>query len=207
MSALAEYTVILFDNDISELKEILEMSLQIIFFHRNLSNNDYEDVQSKLTGITYVKLKNETFTKEIQNILNTIENNFKNEPELYGCNLSFNFYEKKEKENRFPWEKWNFISIYSKKEEDKSKKDLDVDENKSLLEKEDKVREYIFKLIEKLNDKGNYMPNVDLNEINLKNETFSHIFKTEKIQNKESYLSLFNHYIKKNQEDIIIFNN
>ena len=64
----------------------------------------------------------------------------------------------------------------------------------------------MFKLIEKLNDKGNHMPIVDLNDNNLKNETFLHKFKTEKVQNKEEYLSLFNKYMQKNQDDIIVIN-
>ena len=51
MSDIAEYTIILFENDISELKEILEMFLNLILFHRNLSNNDYEDAQGILTNI------------------------------------------------------------------------------------------------------------------------------------------------------------
>ena len=43
MSEAGEYTIIMFNNNLSELKEILEISLNIIFFHRNLSNNNCED--------------------------------------------------------------------------------------------------------------------------------------------------------------------
>ena len=64
----------------------------------------------------------------------------------------------------------------------------------------------MFKIIEKLNDKDNYMPIVNLNDKSLKNETFSHKFEKEKIQNKEQYLSLFNTYMQKNQENIIVIN-
>ena len=70
MSDCGEYTIILYEDDIPQIKEIFEISLNIIFFHRYLGNNDYEDVQSKLNKISYVKLKNEKLTKDINNIIN-----------------------------------------------------------------------------------------------------------------------------------------
>ena len=208
MSEIGEYTIILFENNISDLKEILEISLNIIFFHRNLSNINYIDAQSKFTNITYVKLKNENLSNEISNIINELEVNLKKD-KLYGYQLTLSFFEIKGKNKNMenPWEKWNFLLIKSKNEEDKEKKDEIKDNNTdSDIDKENKVREYIFKIIEKLNDKGNYMPNVNLDDKNLKDETFLHNFKTEKIENKEKYLSLFNHYLKKNQENIIVIN-
>ena len=208
MSEIGEYTIILFENNISDLKEILEISLNIIFFHRNLSNINYIDAQSKFTNITYVKLKNENLSNEISNIINELEVNLKKD-KLYGYQLTLSFFEIKEKNKNMenPWEKWNFLLIKSKNEEDKEKKN-EIKDNKtdSDIDKENKVREYIFKIIEKLNDKGNYMPNVNLDDKNLKDETFLHNFKTEKIENKEKYLSLFNHYLKKNQKNIIVIN-
>ena len=120
MSDVAEYTIILFESDIPELKEILEMSLNLIFFHRNLSNNDLEDAQGKLTNITYVKLKNEDLCQEITNTINELEKIFSQEPKLYGYNISLSFFEKTEKRDN-PWERWNFISVMDKKE-DLSKK-------------------------------------------------------------------------------------
>ena len=203
MSEIGEYTLILFEDDILELKELLEMSLNIIFFHRNLSNNNYEDAQSKLTNITYVKLTNETLSKEIIKIINDIENNFKNDSQIYGQILTFSFFEKVEKKDN-PWEKWNFILVFSKKEIAKKKDELIVDEENKEFDKENKIREYIFKIIEKLNDKGNYMPSVNLNDKNLENETFLHKYETKKIKNEEEYLSLFNNYMQKSQDDIII---
>ena len=205
MSDVAEYTIILFESDIPELKEILEMSLNLIFFHRNLSNNDLEDAQGKLTNITYVKLKNETLCQEITNTINEIEKIFSQEPKLYGYNISLSFFEKSEKRDN-PWERWNFISVMDKKEDLSKKSEVKDNTTNSNIDKENKVREYMFKLIEKLNDKGNHMPIVDLNDNNLKNETFSHKFKTVKVQNKEEYLSLFNNYMQKNQDDIIVIN-
>ena len=209
MSEIGEYTIILFENNISDLKEILEISLNIIFFHRNLSNIDYLDVQSKFTNITYVKLKSENISNEISTIINQLEINLKKEPKLYGYKLTLNFYEKNEKNKNMenPWERWNFILITSKNEVDKEeKKEINDNKTDSDIDKENKVREYIFKLIEKLNDKGNYMPNVNLDDKNLKDETFLHNFKMEKIEKKEKYLSLFNNYMKKNQENIIVIN-
>ena len=203
MSEIGEYTLILFEDDILELKELLEMSLNIIFFHRNLSNNNYEDTQSKLTNITYVKLTNETLSKEIIKIINDLENNFKNDSQIYGQILTLSFFEKVEKKDN-PWEKWNFILVFSKKEIAKKKDELIVDEENKEFDKENKIREYIFKIIEKLNDKGNYMPSVNLNDKNLENETFLHKYETKKIKNEEEYLSLFNNYMQKSQDDIII---
>ena len=203
MSETGEYTLILFEDDILELKELLEMSLNIIFFHRNLSNNNYEDAQSKLTNITYVKLTNETLSKEIIKIITDIENNFKNDSQIYGQILTLSFFEKVEKKDN-PWEKWNFILVLSKKEITKKKDELIVDEENKEFDKENKIREYIFKIIEKLNDKGNYMPSVNLNDKNLENETFLHKYETKKIKNEEEYLSLFNNYMQKSQDDIII---
>ena len=203
MSEIGEYTLILFEDDILELKELLEMSLNIIFFHRNLSNNNYEDAQSKLTNITYVKLTNETLSKEIIKIINDLENNFKNDSQIYGQILTLSFFDKIEKKDN-PWEKWNFILVLSKKEITKKKDELIVDEENKEFDKENKIREYIFKIIEKLNDKGNYMPSVNLNDKNLENETFLHKYDTKEIKNEEEYLSLFNNYMQKSQDDIII---
>ena len=206
MSELGEYTIILFENNLSDLKEILEISLNIIFFHRNLSSIDYVDIQSKFTSITYVKLKDDNISKEITNIINELETNLKKESKLYGYQLTLSFYEKKEKNKNLenPWENWNFLLITSKNEVGKN----EIKDNKtdSDIDKENKVREYIFKIIEKLNDKGNYMPNVNLDDKNLKNETFWHDFKSEKIENNEKYFSLFNNYMKKSQENIIVIN-
>ena len=203
MSEIGEYTLILFEDDILELRELLEMSLNIIFFHRNLSNNNYEDAQSKLTNITYVKLTNETLSKEIIKITNDLVNNFKNDSQIYGQILTLSFFEKAEKKYN-PWEKWNFILVLSKKEITKKKDELIVDEENKEFDKENKIREYIFKIIEKLNDKGNYMPSVNLNDKNLENETFLHKYDTKEIKNEEEYLSLFNNYMQKSQDDIII---
>ena len=146
MSELGEYTIILFENNLSDLKEILEISLNIIFFHRNLSSIDYVDIQSKFTSITYVKLKDDNISKEITNIINELETNLKKESKLYGYQLTLSFYEKKEKNKNLenPWENWNFLLITSKNEVGKN----EIKDNKtdSDIDKENKVREYIFKI-------------------------------------------------------------
>ena len=203
MEKIGEYTLILFENDILELKDLLEMSLNIIFFNRNLSNNNYEDAQSKIANITYVKLTSETLNKEIIDILNDIENVFKNDTQLYGQMLTLSFYKKEEKKDN-PWEKWNIILVLSNKEISKKMNELIIEETNREFDKENKIREYIFKIIEKLNDKKNYMPSVNLDDKNLEKETFSHQFETKKIKTKEEYLSLFNNYMQKNQDDIIV---
>jgi len=204
MSNYGDYAIISNEDEISHIKEIMEISLNIIFFHRFLGNNDYEDVQSEINKISYVKLKNEKLSHEINDIITQIENNFKNNFNEYAQQLILSFYNKNEakKEGKTPWEIWNFILILSKNEE------VANNENKiNEEEKENKIREYIFNVIEKLNDKEDYMPNVDLDNKSLNEETFSYDFKINKIMSKEIYFSIFDHFIKKNKSNIIVINN
>ena len=206
MSDCAEYTIS-FEDEILEIKEILELSLNIIFFHRYLGNNNYEETQSKLNNISYVKVKNQKLSNELTNIINEIENDFKNN-NYYAQKLSLYFYEKEKskKDLKNPWEIWNFILILSKKEDIKDKNDLNNTIGEIEDDKENKIRKYIFKIIEKLNDKENYMPNININDNSLDEETFSHSIKIDKISTKEDYLSLLNYFIKKNQENVIVIN-
>ena len=96
--------------------------------------------------ITYVKLKDDNISKEITNIINELETNLKKESKLYGYQLTLSFYEKKEKNKNLenPWENWNFLLITSKNEVGKN----EIKDNKtdSDIDKENKVREYIFKI-------------------------------------------------------------
>ena len=206
MSNCGEYTIS-FEDEILEIKEILELSLNIIFFHRYLGNNNYEEAQSQLNNISYVKLKNAKLSNELTNIINEIENDFKNGNQ-YAQKLTLNFYEKEKnkKELKNPWEIWNFILILSKKEDIKDKNDINNKVGEIEDDKENKIRKYIFKIIEKLNDKENYMPNININDNSLDQETFSHNITIDKISTKEDYLSLLNHFIKKNQENVIVIN-
>ena len=206
MPDCVEYTIS-FEDEILEIKEILELSLNIIFFHRYLGNNNYEETQSKLNNISYVKVKNQKLSNILTNNINEIENNFKNSNQ-YAQKLSLYFYEKEKnkKDLKNPWEIWNFILILSKKEEIKDKNDLNNKISELDDDKENKIRKYIFKIIEKLNDKENYMPNININDNCLDEETFSHTIKIDKISTKEDYLSLLNHFIKKNQENVIVIN-
>ena len=206
MSDCAEYTIS-FEDEILEIKEILELSLNIIFFHRYLGNNNYEEAQSQLNNISYVKLKNTELSNELTNIINEIENDFKNNNH-YAQKLTLYFYEKdkNKKDLKNPWEIWNFILILSKKEDIKDKNDINNKVGEIEDDKENKIRKYIFKIIEKLNDKENYMPNININVNSFEEETFSHNIKIDKISTKEDYLSLLNHFIKKNQENVIVIN-
>ena len=135
MSNYGEYTIISNEDEISQIKEIMEISLNIIFFHRFLGSNDYEDVQSNLNKISYVKIKNEKLSHKINDIVTQIENNFKNNFNEYAQQLILSFYNKDEanKEGKTPWEIWNFILVLSKKEEganNENKINEDNNENK-----------------------------------------------------------------------------
>ena len=206
MSNCGEYTIS-FEDEILEIKEILELSLNIIFFHRYLGNNDYEEAQSKLNNISFVKLKNEKLSKELTNIINEIENDFKNN-NLYAQKLTLSFYEIKDDKqpSKNPWEIWNFVLILSKKEDIKEKNDLKSNNGEIENDKENIIRKHLFKIIEKLNDKHNYMPNININTKTLNEETFFHNIKIDKIYTKEDYLSLLNNYIKKDQESVLVIN-
>ncbi len=201
MSNYGEYTIISNEDEISQIKEIMEISLNIIFFHRFLGSNDYEDVQSNLNKISYVKIKNEKLSHKINDIITQIENNFKNNFNEYAQQLILSFYNKDEanKEGKTPWEIWNFILVLSKKEEGANNENkINEDDN------ENKIREYIFKIIEKLNDKEDYMPNIDLDNEWLNEETFPYDFKINKIMSKEI---IYDHFVKKNNSNIIVINN
>ena len=201
MSNYGEYTIISNEDEISQIKEIMEISLNIIFFHRFLGSNDYEDVQSNLNKISYVKIKNEKLSHKINDIITQIENNFKNNFNEYAQQLILSFYNKDEanKEGKTPWEIWNFILVLSKKEEGTNNENkINEDDN------ENKIREYIFKIIEKLNDKEDYMPNIDLDNEWLNEETFPYDFKINKIMSKEI---IYDHFVKKNNSNIIVINN
>ena len=201
MSNYGEYTIISNEDEISQIKEIMEISLNIIFFHRFLGSNDYEDVQSNLNKISYVKIKNEKLSHKINDIITQIENNFKNNFNEYAQQLILSFYNKDEanKEGKTPWEIWNFILVLSKKKEGANNENkINEDDN------ENKIREYIFKIIEKLNDKEDYMPNIDLDKEWLNEETFPYDFKINKIMSKEI---IYDHFVKKNNSNIIVINN
>ena len=201
MSNYGEYTIISNEDEISQIKEIMEISLNIIFFHRFLGSNDYEDVQSNLNKISYVKIKNEKLSHKINDIITQIENNFKNNFNEYAQQLILSFYNKDEanKEGKTPWEIWNFILVLSKKKEGANNENkINEDDN------ENKIREYIFKIIEKLNDKEDYMPNIDLDNEWLNEETFPYDFKINKIMSKEI---IYDHFVKKNNSNIIVINN
>ena len=203
MSNYGEYTIIYFEEDLLQIKELLEIFLNIIFFHRYLSSKYFEDVQSKLNNISYVKIKNEKLSKDLINNINEIENNFKHNLNQYAQRLTLRFYEKEniKKEVNNPWEIWNFILILAKKEENK---ELNNKKEEVEDDRENKIRKFIFKIIEKLNDKNNYMPNINLNENSLSEEAFTYDFQIENISTKEDYLTLFNLLVKKNQENVII---
>ena len=206
MSNYGEYTIIYFEEDILQIKEILEIFLNIIFFHRYLASKYFEDVQSKLNKISYVKIKNEKLSNDLINNINEIENNFKQKLNQYAQRLTLRFYEKgkKNKEEKNPWEIWNFILILSKNEDLIEKKELNNKKEEIEDDKENKIRKFIFKIIEKLNDKNNYMPNINLNDNSLSEETFTYEIQIENISSKEDYLTLFNLFVKNNQENVII---
>ena len=141
----------LFEGELNQIKDFIEIALNITFFHRLLSENEFEDVTSELSDISYVKVKNENANKLIKNTISQIENNFE---KINKQKLILNFYSEKIDTNNL-FESWNFLLILNREKKEIKKEEI-----------EDKMRKYIFKIIENLNDnKSNLTEDISSSKI------------------------------------------
>ena len=141
----------LFEGELNQIKDFIEIALNITFFHRLLSENEFEDVTSELSDISYVKVKNENANKLIKNTISQIENNFE---KINIKKLILNFYSEKIDTNNL-FESWNFLLILNREKKEIKKEEI-----------EDKMRKYIFKIIENLNDnKSNLTEDISSSKI------------------------------------------
>ena len=141
----------LFEGELNQIKDFIEIALNITFFHRLLSENEFEDVTSELSDISYVKVKNENANKLIKNTISQIENNFE---KINRQKLILNFYSEKIDTNNL-FESWNFLLILNREKKEIKKEEI-----------EDKMRKYIFKIIENLNDnKSNLTEDISSSKI------------------------------------------
>ncbi len=117
-----------------------------------------------------MKLKNSELDTLIENNLSLLE---KNLIKFGKIQVVLNFYQKKVQKFYIMqdlvnmWESWKFIFVLKKES------DGQLPELNSSKQKENKIREYIFHILEKMNDKYDFMPDFDLEETDkLPPETF-----------------------------------
>lgn len=167
MANYGNYDLPFFQDDIPSIKEFLRISLNIIFYHRWLGETNFEDTESSFPNISYIKLNNDALQKiiesKIEEIGKILQKNNK-------AQVILNFYQKRESflfktELVGLWESWKFLFEVKKEE--------DINEQKNDSEKENTIRKYIFDIIGKLNDKFDFMPDFNVEDVSkLPKETF-----------------------------------
>ena len=169
MANYGTYQIPHFEDDLITINEFLRIVLNTIFFHRWIGETNFEDCDSIFPNITYVKIKNENLQKTIESKISLLE---KSIIKTQHAQVILNFYEKKVKKfflyDEFSnlWESWKFLFIIKKEKKDSSDNDKDKD-----MEKEISIRNYLSFILQKLNDKIDYMPNFSM-DVKLPEETF-----------------------------------
>ena len=169
MANYGTYQIPHFEDDLPTINEFLRIVLNTIFFHRWIGETNFEDCDSIFPNITYVKIKNENLQKTIESKISLLE---KSIIKTQHAQVILNFYEKKVKKfflyDEFSnlWESWKFLFIIKKEKKDSSDNDKDKD-----MEKEISIRNYLSFILQKLNDKIDYMPNFSM-DVKLPEETF-----------------------------------
>ena len=164
MTNFGKYDIPIFKDDLTTIKEYFRIALNTIFFHRWLGQTNYIDTKSIFNSITYIKIQNDAFQKAIDSTLSQLEKSIHRSK---SCMIQINFYQKKvnkfyiiqELENL--WESWRFLFIVNPHSE------------MLTLQKESKIREYLAFILDKLNDKYDFMPDFDPEDTSmLPEETF-----------------------------------
>ena len=167
MSNFGKHIMPIFEDDLETIKEYIKISLNIIFFHRWLNNNNYKEENSIINNISYMKINDDTLEKKIDGVLSQITSfSSKNQKLQITLSLYSNesthlfFYKKKDG----LWEKWIFLVTVS---------------NNSSIEKENKIRKYLSNVIKELNSEKDFMPDLELNDFedaNVKNTYNKNLF-------------------------------
>ena len=166
MANYGTYQIPHFEDDLPTINEFLRIVLNTIFFHRWIGETNFEDCDSIIPNITYVKIKNENLQKTIESKISLLE---KNIIKTQHAQVILNFYEKQVKkfflyeELSNIWESWTFLFIIKNEQNDYSDNDNS--------NKENKIRKYLSFVLQKLNDKIDFMPNFSM-ETKLPEETF-----------------------------------
>ena len=179
MANFGDYQIPHFEDDLITINEFLRIVLNTIFFHRWIGETNFEDCDSIIPNITYVKIKNENLQKTIESKISLLE---KNIIKTQHAQVILNFYEKKVKkfflyeELSNIWESWTFLFIIKNEQNDYSDNDNS--------NKENKIRKYLSFVLQKLNDKIDFMPNFSM-ETKLPEETFPYeiVINTEMKEN------------------------
>jgi hypothetical protein len=133
MANFGDYQIPHFEDDLITINEFLRIVLNTIFFHRWIGETNFEDCDSIIPNITYVKIKNENLQKTIESKISLLE---KNIIKTQHAQVILNFYEKKVKkfflydELSNNWESWKFLFIL-KKEQKKSSNNDNENENEN----------------------------------------------------------------------------
>ena len=195
MANFGNHTIPIFQDDILTVKEYLTIAINVIFYHRWLNNNNYIEEQSNINkNISYIKIKDDSLDKEINNLLSQIDNYFPNQNKFQ---ITLNFYSRLVPQLYFftklegLWEKWNFL--------------IKISDNNST-DKESKIRKFISTIIKELNSGKDFMPDIELNDFenmnNINNKGKNSNFPFEiKISNEfdqQSMLSIFKNMDIKN---------
>ena len=162
MNSYAKYELPVFVDEVQIIKEVIRITLNTIFYHRYLGEKNFKDVESSISYIYYIKLDNDKIEKEIEKQLDLIEKAILKKGNVQ---IVLNFYQKKIKQYYLLekldnlWESWSmFFMLNNNNNAPVQKK----------IPKETKVRDYLFNIITLINDKYDYMPDVNEN-INLNN--------------------------------------
>lgn len=195
MANFGNYDIPLFEDDIQTIKEFFRIVLNTIIFHRWLGESKFEDTESIFSNITYVKIKNESLQKTIEFNVSQLEKSLLKSNRVQ---VSLKFYQKKiqkfyiMQELTNLWEKWEFLFAI--------KKNTDV----INTQKENKIREYLSYILEKLNDKFDFMPDFDVDS-QLPEETFPFEININANISDDDFLSLIKDMSIKSalKEDVI----
>lgn len=196
MTNYGKYEMPLLMDELPMLKEALKIVLHSIFYHRWYGAKNINEIESALfPNISYLKINNSKLEAEIDKQVKQLETFILKDNK---AQIILNFYEKKKKQYYFMesldnlWETWSFIFVLQQENSqikvNKTSADSDFGEydnlgykknykksdgEKKIKEnKEEKLRDYILKLIELLNDKIDYMPDLNYESENLQEETF-----------------------------------
>ena len=189
MSFFDEHTINIFTDDAITVKEYIKLSLNLIFFHRWLNNNNYSEEVSNINDISYEKINDESVQNEINNALNKFDEYSKMYNEIQ---ITLKFYTKTTttlflfSKSEGLWEKWNIL--------------VKISNNCAEESKEEKMRKFICEIIQELNCDKFYMPDLFLEDFECetdvnndkKNECgFPFEIKVDPNFSQESILNLF----------------
>lgn len=180
MTNYGKYNMPVFIEEISIIKDLIKITLHTIFYHRWQSIENTSEAESRIfSNIKFIKLNNLSLEKQIEEKVKLIENSLINKGKVQ---IVLNFYQKKKKQyfvletNENLWESWNFSFLIKSNDENDNLEysiinynngdNVDKVKKNTIENRENNIREYIYKVIETLNSKIDYMPDFDFENIN-----------------------------------------